>query len=494
MTSVGVCPKSRAETYTASERLNCGTDKYGTNQYMCVPNKEKTSLVEFCYGGVMELQNSGNCLEVSNGQLNRYNCSGFSKGCPNASFHYENAYIYSACQNINTQDHCYVSDPSCPTQTFNEQINSSSTSTVIYTPTGFTEEIKSSSLSGFVPLPQTLFEDTSNADIVFAVCALIYVAILLMFVVWYRKRRKLRKKDRLITEHIKMDAFDKEGSEKSSLMRCEEKYNAKEDSKDDSRNWAQDCKDNTIFKQSENSNAKYTHVIVEKLVKGLSQKESDDKYDDGRVGYEGEEIGACGGSKEEMVINDDSKDKCEAEENNRRRGPGQEVKDNNRRRTIGHERKEIESSDAYNIDRDRVKDEGLDGHEGSIHTFDGENSEVHFPDTRDQKRAVHSFDGQKSTVAFRGNGDCTLSGNSPNTRASRQQTSTTHTFDGRRSTVSFPGTRGCNQQGDLNYSFDGLDQGSATHEFDGSRSIVSFPGKNDSQPPKSSKEYGNGVQ
>lgn len=108
----------------------------------------------------------------------------------------------SACQNINTQDHCYVSDPSCPTQTFNEQINSSSTSTVIYTPTGFTEEIKSSSLSGFVPLSQTLFEDTSNADIVFAVCALIYVAILLMFVVWYRKRRKLRKKDRLITGKI----------------------------------------------------------------------------------------------------------------------------------------------------------------------------------------------------------------------------------------------------------------------------------------------------
>lgn len=53
-----------------------------------------------------------------------------------------------------------------------------------------------------------------------------------MFVVWYRKRRKLRKKDRLITEHREMDAFDKEGSEKSSLMRCEEKYNAKEDSKD----------------------------------------------------------------------------------------------------------------------------------------------------------------------------------------------------------------------------------------------------------------------
>lgn len=66
MTSVGVCPKNRTETYTASERLNCGTDKYGTNQYMCVPNKEKTSLVEFCYKGVMELENSGKTSDSEN--------------------------------------------------------------------------------------------------------------------------------------------------------------------------------------------------------------------------------------------------------------------------------------------------------------------------------------------------------------------------------------------------------------------------------------------
>lgn len=54
-----MCPKNETEAYNASDRLNCSTDKYGTNQYMCVPNKEKTSLVEFCYDGVMELENNG---------------------------------------------------------------------------------------------------------------------------------------------------------------------------------------------------------------------------------------------------------------------------------------------------------------------------------------------------------------------------------------------------------------------------------------------------
>lgn len=76
-----------------------------------------------------------------------------------------------ACQDINTHDHCYVLDPFCPTQTFNEQLMSSS---------------------------------TSNVDVVLAVCALIYVTVAICFivVVWNRKRRNLRKKYRSITGKI----------------------------------------------------------------------------------------------------------------------------------------------------------------------------------------------------------------------------------------------------------------------------------------------------
>lgn len=102
-----------------------------------------------------------------------------------------------ACQDINTHDHCYVSDPSCPSH-----LDSSSTSNVLYTQTEFTEEVHSSSLSVFVSSPQAPIENTSNADVVFVVCALIYVAIFLIVVVWYRLRKNLRKKDRLIRGKI----------------------------------------------------------------------------------------------------------------------------------------------------------------------------------------------------------------------------------------------------------------------------------------------------
>ena len=45
--------KNQTEVDEAGTRLGCGQDKYGHSQYMCLPNAEKTSLVEFCYNGVM---------------------------------------------------------------------------------------------------------------------------------------------------------------------------------------------------------------------------------------------------------------------------------------------------------------------------------------------------------------------------------------------------------------------------------------------------------
>ena len=53
MALVASCPKNRTEVEEAGRRLGCGQDKYGNNQYMCLPNVEKTSLVEFCYDQLM---------------------------------------------------------------------------------------------------------------------------------------------------------------------------------------------------------------------------------------------------------------------------------------------------------------------------------------------------------------------------------------------------------------------------------------------------------
>ena len=49
MARVSTCPKNLTEVEVASTRLKCGADDHGHSQYMCLPNVEKTSLVEFCY-------------------------------------------------------------------------------------------------------------------------------------------------------------------------------------------------------------------------------------------------------------------------------------------------------------------------------------------------------------------------------------------------------------------------------------------------------------
>lgn len=54
-----MCPKNRTEVIDASTKLGCGNDKYGNNQYLCLSNKEKTSLVELCFDGVMGIQKKG---------------------------------------------------------------------------------------------------------------------------------------------------------------------------------------------------------------------------------------------------------------------------------------------------------------------------------------------------------------------------------------------------------------------------------------------------
>lgn len=110
------CPENKTEVHEASKRIGCGVDDYGNIQYMCMPNMEKSSLVEFCFNDAMGIEEKGNCLENSNGEINRYNCSSFTSGCPNTTFYKYNLYEYPACLEINTKNRCYVMDPSCPSQ------------------------------------------------------------------------------------------------------------------------------------------------------------------------------------------------------------------------------------------------------------------------------------------------------------------------------------------------------------------------------------------
>lgn len=67
MSSVEACPTNQFEINSASLRRNCSKDDYKNNQYMCIPNKEKTSLVEFCHEGNLKLIDEGkycNCNQM----------------------------------------------------------------------------------------------------------------------------------------------------------------------------------------------------------------------------------------------------------------------------------------------------------------------------------------------------------------------------------------------------------------------------------------------
>lgn len=53
MIVVNNCPTNLAEIAKASKRLGCKNDTYGNNQYLCVPDLDKTSMQEFCFDGIM---------------------------------------------------------------------------------------------------------------------------------------------------------------------------------------------------------------------------------------------------------------------------------------------------------------------------------------------------------------------------------------------------------------------------------------------------------
>lgn len=60
-TTVTERPKSQREITEASDRLRCGYDTNGNNQYMCL-RYDGHSLLEFCYEGVMGIVDRGKRL------------------------------------------------------------------------------------------------------------------------------------------------------------------------------------------------------------------------------------------------------------------------------------------------------------------------------------------------------------------------------------------------------------------------------------------------
>ncbi|XP_056015049.1 uncharacterized protein LOC125676217 isoform X2 [Ostrea edulis] len=212
------CPANSTEITKASSNLNCSRDKYGNDQYICVPNVNKTALVEFCNNGIMGIVEKGNCLEVSEGELVKRSCTGFVEGCPEIHYGRNEIYRYPACQRINTDYKCYLADPSCPNKTrqfTTEDTWGSSTASFM---TSF--EFSNTTEKGvYTTLPTNAGSVGAIVGGLVAGVVIIGIGIVLTvigFIVW-KRRKKQRKKQRRTgnTEEAEVELLERRHSRPS---------------------------------------------------------------------------------------------------------------------------------------------------------------------------------------------------------------------------------------------------------------------------------------
>nr|XP_034316015.1 ankyrin-2-like [Crassostrea gigas] len=106
------CPMSKGDWDTASAQLKCNR----THGYHCVPNKQFTSLIEFCYPkGYKFPYEAGHCLELAaSGILNQVPCTNtFDDGCPENHFFSDEIFKYPKCLMINKRLKCFEADHGC---------------------------------------------------------------------------------------------------------------------------------------------------------------------------------------------------------------------------------------------------------------------------------------------------------------------------------------------------------------------------------------------
>ncbi|XP_062599445.1 uncharacterized protein LOC134260939 [Saccostrea cucullata] len=158
------CPRNETEFLASATRLSCDVDGNGRYRYVCVPNNERSAIVEFCYNYTSGLYEKGNCLIVyENGFLDQVSCLDFRKGCPADPFFFSDLYKYPACHEINQQEKCFYADPACQNTTITTESLFSSTTVT-------TEETASFPTSTFVAI--TL---VSLLSLLFIIAILFYV-------------------------------------------------------------------------------------------------------------------------------------------------------------------------------------------------------------------------------------------------------------------------------------------------------------------------------
>eukprot|EP00105_Crassostrea_gigas_P012007 XP_011427870.1 PREDICTED: uncharacterized protein LOC105328615 [Crassostrea gigas] len=103
------CPRNQSEWNKRSSAINCTND----NGYMCIPNDDRTQLLEFCYIYPRILITKETCLYMykSFSRVNAYNCSNFMSGCPSSVYFSSEIFKYPSCFLIGNG--CFRAEPTC---------------------------------------------------------------------------------------------------------------------------------------------------------------------------------------------------------------------------------------------------------------------------------------------------------------------------------------------------------------------------------------------
>ncbi|XP_062600366.1 uncharacterized protein LOC134261999 isoform X2 [Saccostrea cucullata] len=120
------CPTNASLWLSNGIKLQCPNDTLGRNLYQCVPNDDRSSLVEFCLQGSIGRYGANLCpFAVSTGHLDALNCSTFLSGCPEESYNTDEVYKYPACLEINPEKRCYLARENCHSDSMSVSPNTS---------------------------------------------------------------------------------------------------------------------------------------------------------------------------------------------------------------------------------------------------------------------------------------------------------------------------------------------------------------------------------
>ncbi|XP_061188745.1 uncharacterized protein LOC133196915 [Saccostrea echinata] len=148
------CPQNKADWDLRSRHLNCSNDDTKIHRYHCVPNSQKTALLEFCYDIIRPLVQKDNCMELAqSGTLNQYYCKKFLSGCPETHYYSDESYLYPNCSRIDLYGKCYIADPSCA---YASTTLASATETIISTGTSLSENLTCTHVESTLTIVSTI--------------------------------------------------------------------------------------------------------------------------------------------------------------------------------------------------------------------------------------------------------------------------------------------------------------------------------------------------